>query len=123
MAKYDAAAWMVPVENGLKKSHLRKVLELLPEDIELIPFEIHEINSSAYGYATLEAINEENGLESIIDLLGPVVEDWTNDSSEYTGTLPGGKKVYIGCDYRTVLIGSEETEFLASVGVFTPTEG
>jgi hypothetical protein len=81
---------------------------LLPEDCELVPFEIHEESSSAYGYATTEVINEESGLETILDLLGPVVDDWTNESSDCTYALPSGKKVYIGCDFRTVMIGGED---------------
>jgi hypothetical protein len=102
LTTYHAAAWIVPLENGLKKKIIQKVLALLPEDCELVPFEIHEQNASAYGFATMEAIDDENGLEPIIDLLSPLVDDWTEDSSEYTAALPGGKKVYIGCDYRTV---------------------
>ncbi|HHV65422.1 MAG TPA: hypothetical protein GXX46_10180 [Peptococcaceae bacterium] len=98
---------MVPIDNGLKKNTLYKVLDLLPDDSELVPFEIHETASSAYGYATVESImNEENGMEAIIDLLGPVVEDWPVDSAEYTTVLASGKKVYIGCDFRTVIIQS-----------------
>ncbi len=104
MSNYDAVAWMVPLESGLKKKHIIKVLSLLPEDSEIVPFEIHESNSSAYGFATTDVIDEENGLESIVDLLGPVVEDWSNESSDYTFALPSGKTVYIGCDYRTVII-------------------
>ncbi|KUO61427.1 MAG: hypothetical protein APF84_08980 [Gracilibacter sp. BRH_c7a] len=108
MSNYDVAAWMFPLESGLKKKHIIKVLSLLPEDCEIVPFEIHENNSSAYGFATTRVIDEEeNGLESIVDLLGSVVEDWTNESSEYTFTLPSGKNVYIGCDFRTVIIGEE----------------
>ncbi|RNC29155.1 MAG: hypothetical protein AWM53_00804 [Candidatus Dichloromethanomonas elyunquensis] len=105
MSEFHAAAWMVPLDSGLNKKHIIKVLTLLPEDCELVPFEIHESNSSAYGFATTEVIDEENGLESIIDLLSPVVDDWTNESSNCTYALPGGKKVYIGCDFRTVIIG------------------
>lgn len=108
MTFYDVAAWMVPVESGLKKNHLRKILELLPEGSELIPFEIHETNSSAYGFATVEVIDEENGLESIVDHLGEVVEDWITDSADYTHTLSSGRKIYMGCDYRTVVIGADE---------------
>ncbi|NLO98058.1 MAG: hypothetical protein GX091_08325 [Peptococcaceae bacterium] len=102
MAKYDVAAWMVPLESGLTKRTILKILDMLPDDCDLVPFEIHEENSSAYGYATIEAVEEENGLEAIIDLLSPMVADWTEDDSEYTTTLPKGKKVFIGCDYRTV---------------------
>jgi len=108
LSYFDVAAWMVPLESGLKKKHIIKVLSLLPEDCELVPFEIHEKSSSAYGYATTEVINEESGLETILDLLGPVVDDWTNESSDCTYALPSGKKVYIGCDFRTVMIGGED---------------
>jgi len=108
LSYFDVAAWMVPLESGLKKKHIIKVLSLLPEDCELVPFEIHEESSSAYGYATTEVINEESGLETILDLLGPVVDDWTNESSDCTYALPSGKKVYIGCDFRTVMIGGED---------------
>lgn len=104
MFNYDVAAWIVPVESGLKKKHLEKVLDLLPEDSELVPFEIHENNSSAYGFITVDAVDGEKGLESIIEALTAVVEDWTNDSSEITCELPGGRRAYIGCDYRTVVI-------------------
>lgn len=106
MPNFDVAAWMVPLESGIKKKHILKILELLPEDSDLVPFEIHEENSSAYGFATPEVIDEENGLESIIDLLGSVLEDWPNESSECTYALASGKKVYIGCDFRTVIIGA-----------------
>ena len=108
MSDYDVAAWMIPLDSGLKKKHIRKILDLLPEEAELVPFEIHEANSSAYGYATTDVIDEENGLESITTLLGEVVEDWINDSSEYTSVLPGGKKVYMGCDFKTIILGSTE---------------
>lgn len=107
MSNYDVAAWMFPLESSLKKKHIQKVLSLLPEDCEIVPFEIHESNSSAYGFATTDVIDEEEGLESIVDLLGQVVEDWTNDSSDYSFALPSGNNVYIGCDYRTVLIGED----------------
>lgn len=107
MSNYDVAAWMFPLENSIKKKHIIKVLSLLPDDCEIVPFEIHENNSSAYGFATTDVIDEENGLESIVDLLGPIVEDWSNDSSDYSFTLPGGKNVFIGCDFRTVIIGEE----------------
>ncbi|RJE48196.1 MULTISPECIES: hypothetical protein [unclassified Dehalobacter] len=111
MSTYHAAAWMVPAESGLKKKHIQKVLALLPEDCELVPFEIHGNNSSAYGFATIEVIDEEeNGLETIIDLLEPLVEDWTEDSSDCTLDLPGGKQIYIGCDYRTVMINGVDPE-------------
>lgn len=105
MPVYDVVAWMFPLEIGLSKKHLLKVLALLPDDTDLIPFEIHERNSSAYGYATADAVDLENGLETIIDHLGPLVDDWLSESSEYVGILPGGKKVYMGCDFRTVIIG------------------
>lgn len=105
MSYFDVAAWMIPLESGLKKKHIIKILSLLPEECELVPFEIHEESSSAYGYATTEVINEESGLETILDLLGPVVDDWTNESSDCIYALPSGKKVYIGCDFRTVVIG------------------
>jgi len=107
LSDYDVAAWMFPLENGLKEKHIVKVLSLLPEDSELVPFEIHGSNSSAYGFATADVINEENGLETIVDLLGSVVEDWSNDSSDYSFTLPSGKNAYIGCDFRTVIIGED----------------
>jgi hypothetical protein len=110
LADYHAAAWMVPLESGLNKKHILKVLALLPEQAELVPFEIHETNSSAYGYATMEVIDAENGLEPILDLLGPVVDDWTSESSDCTYTLPCGKKVYIGCDFRTVVFARDEAE-------------
>ncbi len=106
MSVFDVAAWMIPLDSGLKKKHILKVLSLLPEDCELVPFEIHENNSSAYGFATTDVIDEENGLETILELLGPAVEDWTDESSDCTYALPGGKKVYIGCDFRTVVFGS-----------------
>lgn len=108
MSDYAAAAWMVPLASGLTKKHILKVLSLLPENCDLVPFEIHEQNSSAYGYATTEAVSEEGGLETIIDLLGPVVDDWTDESSDCTYALPSGKKVYIGCDFRTVVIGGDD---------------
>lgn len=108
MSDFDVAAWMVPIESGLKKKHLQKVLELLPENAELVPFEIHELASSAYGWATTDVVDEENGLESIVELLGPLVDDWTEDSSDYTYVLSSGKKVYLGCDFRTVIIGTAE---------------
>lgn len=108
MSEFDVAAWMLPIDSGLKKKHIRKVLELLPEDSELVPFEIHGDNSSAYGYATVEVVDEENGLETIVDLLGAAVDDWTTDSSDYTSSLPSGKKVYMGCDFRTVIFRSEQ---------------
>ncbi len=105
MAYYDVVAWMVPVDSGLKKKHIHKILDMLPDEAELIPFEIHESNSSAYGYATTAAVDEENGLETITDLLEPVVEDWTIESADSTFQLDSGRKVYIGCDYRTVIFG------------------
>lgn len=105
MSDFDVAAWMVPIDNGLKKKHIKKILELLPEDSELVPFEIHETHSSAYGFATTKVVEEENGLEPIVEMLGPVVDDWTSDTSEYVDTLSSGKKVYMGCDFRTVRIG------------------
>lgn len=108
MAEYDVAAWMVPIDNGLKKKHIYRILELLPEGSELVPFEVHENNSSAYGYATVEVVDEENGLESIVELLGAVVEDWAEDSSEFTALLPSGRRVYMGCDYRTVIVEATE---------------
>lgn len=108
MFYYDVAAWMVPVDSGLKKKHLEKVLELLPEDSELVPFEIYEENSSAYGFATIDAVDEEGGLEGIVETLEALVEDWTNEASEITCELPGGRRAYIGCDYRTVVISSKE---------------
>lgn len=108
MSEYHAAAWMVPSESGLKKKHIDNVLRMLPEDCELVPFEILGEGSCAYGFATVDVIEEENGLGAIIDLLEPLVEDWTEDSSDITMTLPGGKKAFIGCDYRTVLVGGME---------------
>lgn len=110
MSDYHVAAWMVPLDSGLQKKHIRKVLELLPENCELVPFEIHENNSSAYGYATTEIVDEENGLEAIVDVLAEVVEDWTSDSAEYTYALESGKKIYMGCDFRTVVFRAEEEE-------------
>jgi len=107
---YDVAAWVVPLENGLKKKHLERVLDLLPDDSDLVPFEIHEVNSSAYGFATMEAVDQENGLEKILDTLGEVVEDWTDHSSNISLELPGGRKAYIGCDYRTVVFDSGEPD-------------
>jgi len=107
MSDYEAAAWMVPLESGLKKYHILKILSFLQDDCELVPFEIHENSSSAYGFASTGVIDEENGLESIIELLGPVVEDWTEESSECVYELPSGKKVFIGCDFRTLVISAE----------------
>jgi len=108
LSDMDVAAWLVPLESGLKKKHIIKVLALLPEDAEIIPFEIHEDNSSAYGFATVETVDQENGLESIVDLLGSVIDDWPSESSEYTGVSPSGKKVYIGCDFRTMVFKMPE---------------
>ncbi|MFA6808632.1 MAG: hypothetical protein WCR27_06530 [Eubacteriales bacterium] len=100
---YDVVAWLIPLDDGLKKNHIQKIIEMLP-DADILPFEIHENNSSVYGFATIEVAEEENGLESIIDLLTPVIEDWTNESSDYTHTLSSGKKVYMGCDCRTIIV-------------------
>ncbi|MGI5901925.1 MAG: hypothetical protein ACOX7U_05570 [Desulfitobacteriia bacterium] len=99
---YHVAAWVIPLEDGLTKDIIYRILELLPPASELIPFEIHEENSSLYGFVTTEVVDQENGLESIIETLSPMVEDWIVDSSEYITTLPGGKEVYIGCDYRSI---------------------
>ncbi|UWG98100.1 hypothetical protein LPY66_04665 [Dehalobacter sp. DCM] len=110
MTEYHAAAWVIPMESGLKKKHIDKVLRMLPEDSELVPFEILGEGSCAYGFATVAVIEEENGLGAVIDLLEPLVEDWTEDASDCTVTLPGGKKAFIGCDYRTVLVGRIEPE-------------
>lgn len=108
MSKVHVAAWMIPIESGLNKKHILKILSLLPEESELVPFEIHEDNSSAYGFATTEIIDEENGLGEILELLGPVVDDWEIDSSEYIYTFPSGKEIYMGCDFRTVIFRSSE---------------
>ncbi|ADY56320.1 hypothetical protein Sgly_2027 [Syntrophobotulus glycolicus DSM 8271] len=104
MEKYDIVISIISIDETLRPRHIQKMLDHLNPDCEIIPFEIHENNVSAYGYANIEGMDGEGGLESLSDFLGPMLEDWIYDEPEEELILPDGKKLYVFCDYKTILI-------------------
>jgi hypothetical protein len=103
MEKYDIVMSIISYEDSLRPRHIRKMMDYINEDCEIIPFEIHETNASAYGFANIEVVDEEGGLESISNFLSPIIDDWIYDVGEEEFTLPNGKKLYVFCDYKTIV--------------------
>lgn len=100
--KIDIAAWMVPLEDGLTKQMVTRLLDLLPDEGEFVPFEAHENNTSCFGFIKLDSDNDEAAVKEIIDFVSPILNDWDLESKDGRYTLPDGRKLYMSSDFNSI---------------------
>ena len=67
---------MVPLEEGLTKAQIVKVLKRLPDNVTLMPIEFHANNTSAYGFIISESYEELYYLNEVLaSYVEPILED------------------------------------------------
>lgn len=104
---FQAAAYMIPLEEGLTRKQISFLLNKLPLEEELVPFQIAENNTTLIGFATPEAY-EEHLMESDPQVLLDLCEDWSNEKEDGIYRTETGLDVYVSCDYETIHLGGEE---------------
>lgn len=119
MKKFQAVGIMVPLEDGISKEQIVKLLEMLPDDEQLVPFEASENNSTIFGFITIKFADEH--LDSVVDLATILCSDWENESTDKTYRTLSGLEVFIDCEYETAR-GEKELRQFTSWGNYVTVE-
>lgn len=100
--KFPVVAWMTDLESGLTKAQIGEMLDLMPDDVEAMPFGVAANNSSAFGFIDRNAFEAVDYDDLYLQtFLTPILEDWNNESADGTYTLPHGERLIILCDCKT----------------------
>lgn len=95
MAKTIAWAHMVELDAGLTKEETSKLLNLVPEDVDVVPFTSDidgrlESNSIAYGFLDND---HYDSLSEVQDVLISICNDWSNERQDKTYLLKNGHQI------------------------------
>lgn len=120
MSKFQAVGLMMEAEDGLSKEQIMKLLELMPDDETLYPFEASENNSVVYGFMTGNAIDEDHH-DAIIEVASELCEDFENERTDKTYTTKTGLPVFIECEAETAR-GEKAFRSLTSMGEYAKVE-
>lgn len=101
-----AWAYMVELDDGLTKSQIQKLLQTVPSDKQLIPFDLDnsqllEANSMAIGFVDNDFYDE---LDQIKRITAAVCNDWSLESDDALYSIPNGKQIKMLCDTPTLSI-------------------
>lgn len=104
-SKVIAWAYMVELDDGLTKRKMRSLIDLMPADIEVFPFELNEpgmltANSMAIGFIDNDFYSEY--VNEVKQKLADVCNDWTNERNDNLYILNDGKQVKMLCDENTL---------------------
>lgn len=102
--KFKAVLCMVGLEDSVSKEQISNMLELIEDDSRgYMPIEIHDNNSSAYGFISSSYYESTSyNIDDLSKLIKPVLNDWANESTDNTYTLKDGTKIYMGCNHLTI---------------------
>ncbi|MEK3987869.1 hypothetical protein MHB77_31590 [Paenibacillus sp. FSL K6-3166] len=101
---FDAAGWKVSSKCGVTKAQILKTLEWLPEDEELISFQVDRNQSLVVGFITCAA-GEQGELE-IRTLLEEICEDCSKEREDRVYTTISGLQIFVDCDSESNIVPS-----------------
>lgn len=117
MRTYEAVGMMVELESGLTKAQIQLLLLMLPDDKELVQFDVSENNSTIWGYMTVDCADDEEHYASVITTCTKLCEDFDNERTDRIYKTSEGVDVFIACEAETVR-GDKSLRQFSSEGKF-----
>lgn len=112
MKQLDGFFNMVPLDDGLTKKDLRKLVDSLPDtDMEYIPFYRFGIsNSAALGFISVDLYDYYVLNPRCMNKIDSVLNEWENESDDKIYSIDDKYYIYIGCEFETCLSNEQKTD-------------